>query len=119
MDYRDLVAWQKSMTLAEAIYRETAGFPAEERYGLTSQMRRAAVSIPSNIAEGQGRRSSDEEFARFLRIALGSNCELDTQVELSRRLGFLSQPAAEQLRPLVEEVGRVVSGLLRSKKTTN
>jgi four helix bundle protein len=69
MDYRDLIAWQKSMALAEVVYRETAAFPVEERYGLTSQMRRAAVSIPSNIAEGQGRRSSDEEFARFLRIA--------------------------------------------------
>src|SRR5215207_6481183 len=115
MDYRDLVAWQKSMTLAEAVYRETAAFPIEERYGLTTQMRRAAVSIPSNIAEGQGRRSSDEEFARFLRIALGSNCELDTQLELARRLGLISPASADRVRPQVEEVGRVVSGLLRSK----
>lgn len=115
MDYRDLIAWQKSMTLAEAVYRETGNFPLEERYGLTAQMRKAAVSIPSNIAEGQGRRSSDEEFARFLRIALGSNCELDTQLELASRLGFIEPPASNRLRPLVEEVGRLVSGLLRSK----
>ena len=115
MDYRDLVAWQKSMALAETIYRATATFPLEERYGLTTQMRRAAVSIPSNIAEGQGRRSSDEEFARFLRIALGSNCELDTQLELSVRLGFLTATNAAEVRPQVEEVGRVISGLLRSK----
>ena len=117
MDYRDLVAWQKSMTLAEAIYRETAEFPLEERYGLTAQMRRAAVSIPSNIAEGQGRRSSDEEFARFLRIALGSNCELETQLELALRLGMLSPAASGRVRPLIEEVGRVISGLLRSKSS--
>jgi four helix bundle protein len=115
MDYRDLVAWQKSMTLAEVIYRETAGFPKEERYGLTAQMRRAAVSIPSNIAEGQGRRSSDEEFARFLRIALGSSSELDTQLEVASRLGFISAASTGRVRPQLEEVGRVLSGLLRSK----
>ena len=118
MDYRDLVAWQKSMTLAEAMYRATAGYPIEERYGLTAQMRRAAVSIPSNIAEGQGRRSTDEEFARFLRIALGSSCELDTQLELSRRLGFVDSGTADRVRPLIEEVGRLVSGLLRSKSSS-
>jgi four helix bundle protein len=115
MDYRDLVAWKKSMNLAEAVYRATADYPLEERYGLTAQMRRAAVSIPSNVAEGQGRRSTDEEFARFLRIALGSNCELDTQLELSRRLGLIQPAAADHLRPQIEEVGRLVSGLLRSK----
>src|SRR5688572_9795877 len=116
MDYRDLIAWQKAMTLAEVVYRETAEFPLEERYGLTAQMRRAVVSIPSNIAEGQGRRSTDDEFARFLRIALGSNCELDTQLELALRLKLLSPAAASRVRPLVEEVGRVISGLLRSKQ---
>ena len=97
MDYRDLIAWQKAMTLAEVVYR---------------------VSIPSNIAEGQGRRSTDEDFARFLRIALGSNCELDTQLELAVRLKLLSPSAADRVRPLVEEVGRVISGLLRSKSNS-
>jgi four helix bundle protein len=115
MDYRDLVAWQKAMVLAELIYKETATLPIEERYGLTSQMRRAAVSIPSNIAEGQGRRSSDEDFARFLRIALGSNCELDTQIELATRLDMMKPASAARVRPQVEEVGRLISGLLRSK----
>lgn len=115
MDYRDLIAWQRSMTLAEVVYRLTAPFPLEERYGLTAQMRKAAVSIPSNIAEGQGRRSTDEEFARFLRIALGSNCELETQLELSRRLGFMQAVATARVQPLIEEVGRLISGLLRSK----
>src|SRR5688572_309920 len=116
MDYRDLVAWQKSMDLAEAVYLHTAEFPLEERYGLTSQMRRAAVSVPSNIAEGQGRRSSDEDFVRFLRIALGSLCELETQIELAVRLKLLSEERASRLRPASEEVGRIVNGLLRSKQ---
>ena len=116
MDYRDLVAWQKAMNLAELVYRETAEFPQEERYGLTSQMRRAAVSVPSNIAEGQGRRSTDEEFSRFLAIALGSICELETQLELSVRLQFMNKDAAARVRPLVDEVGKIVSGLRRSKQ---
>jgi four helix bundle protein len=116
MDYRNLVAWQKSMDLAEAIYRETAEFPLEERYGLTSQMRRAAVSIPSNIAEGQGRRSSDDEFVRYLQIALGSLCELETQMELALRLKLLTEKQAAALRPAADEVGRIMNGLLRSKK---
>ena len=115
MDYRDLVAWQKAMTLAEAVYRETAVFPIDERYGLTSQMRRAAVSIPSNIAEGQGRRSSDHEFVRFLGIALGSVCELETQLELAERLQMLGSDSAARLRLLVDEVGRIIGGLRRSK----
>jgi four helix bundle protein len=116
MDYRNLVAWQKSMSLAEAVYRQTGEFPLEERYGLTSQIRRAAVSIPSNIAEGQGRRSTDEEFVRFLRIALGSLCELETQLELALRLKLLSEKQANALRPATDEVGRVINGLLKSKQ---
>jgi four helix bundle protein len=116
MDYRDLVAWQKAMDLAERIYRKTADFPLEERYGLTAQMRRAATSIPSNIAEGQGRRSSDEEFVRFLRIALGSLCELETQLELSLRLKMISAEQLSDVRPSAEEVGRLINGLIRSKQ---
>jgi four helix bundle protein len=115
MDYRDLVAWQKSMDLTERVYRCTADLPLEERYGLTSQMRRAATSIPSNIAEGQGRRSTDDEFIRFLRIALGSLCELETQLELSVRLKMLSPEQLSALRPVSEEVGRLLNGLIRSK----
>jgi four helix bundle protein len=116
MDYRQLVVWQKSMDLAEHVYRETATLPREERYGLTAQLRRAATSIPSNIAEGQGRRSSDDEFLRFLRIALGSLCELETQVELSLRLELLKPQQAQRLRPQTDEVGRLLNGLIRSKQ---
>jgi four helix bundle protein len=114
--YRDLVVWQKAMNLAEVLYRETAEFPIEERYGLTAQMRRAAVSVPSNIAEGQGRRSSDDELVRFLQIALGSLCELETQLELSVRLHLLSTTQMNRLRPLTDEVGRLINGLIRSKR---
>jgi four helix bundle protein len=116
MDYRHLVAWQKSMTLAETVYRETAVFPSEERYGLTAQMRRAAVSVPSNIAEGQGRHSTDSEFVRFLNIAHGSLCELDTQMELASRLQLLNPDAVARVRPISEEVGKILNGLIRSKQ---
>jgi four helix bundle protein len=117
MDYRDLVAWQKAMDLAERVYLASADFPREERYGLTSQIRRAVVSIPSNIAEGQGRRMSDEEFVRFLLIALGSLCELETQLELAVRLRMLDKQSMMALRPLTDEVGRLLNGLVRSKRT--
>jgi four helix bundle protein len=116
MDYRSLIAWQKSMDLAEQIYRETASYPTQERFGLTSQMRRAATSIPSNVAEGQGRRSSDGEFVRFLLIAVGSLCELETQLELSSRLKYLTPDRAKKLQPSLEEVGRLLNGLIRSKQ---
>jgi four helix bundle protein len=115
VDYRNLLVWQKSMTLAEQVYRETAEYPPDEKYGLRSQMRRAATAIPSNIAEGQGRRSTDQEFVRFLQIALGSLCELETQLELSNRLGMLHSAQVAQLQPVINEVGRLLNGLLRSK----
>ena len=116
MDYRDLVAWQKSMDLAERIYIATAKFPKEERYGLISQIRRASVSVPSNIAEGQGRRSSDDEFVRFLQIAMGSLAELETQIELAVRLSFLEKQQAIALRSSTDEVGRLLTGLIKSKR---
>ena len=116
MDYRDLVAWQKAMDLVERVYVASAVFPREEQYGLTAQLRRAAVSVPSNIAEGQGRRSSDDEFVRFLQISVGSLCELETQLELAVRLKFLTKPQAVDLRACSDEVGRLVNGLIRSKK---
>ncbi|HWI20919.1 MAG TPA: four helix bundle protein [Vicinamibacterales bacterium] len=115
MDYRDLVVWQKAMGLAELVYRMTSEFPAQERFGLTSQMRRAATSIPSNIAEGQGRRSTDQELVRFLQIAHGSLCELQTQLELSVRLNLLAADLANELRTQGDEVGRLLGGLIRSK----
>ena len=114
MDYRNLVAWQKAMDLVEETYKLTTSFPKEERYGLTAQIRRAAVSIPSNIAEGQGRRSSNEEFTRFLHISLGSLAELQTQTELAVRLKFLANTSGNALRSSSDEVGRLISGLVRS-----
>lgn len=88
--HKDLTVWQKAMDLVEDIYRITRDFPDEERFGLVQQMRRCAVSIPSNIAEGAGR-SSSREFLRFLSIAIGSLAELETQVEIAKRIGYLSE----------------------------
>jgi four helix bundle protein len=87
--YRDLKVWQKAMDLAVDIYAATANFPAEERFGIVQQMRRAAVSIPSNIAEGYGRRTARQRY-NFLENSLGSTFELETQTELSSRLGFFA-----------------------------
>jgi four helix bundle protein len=111
--YKDLVAWQKSMELVTATYRATAGFPKDELFGLTSQLRRAAVSIPSNIAEGQGR-LSEKEFRYFLGQARGSLMEVETQLQIAENLGYLQ---TEQTRPLLQscaEVGRILNGLLAS-----
>jgi len=116
VDYRDLIVWQRAMELTETVYRLTANYPVDERYGLTSQMRRAAVSIPSNIAEGQGRRSTDEEFVRFLRIGLGSLSELETQLDLSGRLKLITAEQIISIRPATDEVGRLLNGLIRSKQ---
>src|SRR5712692_6834223 len=97
--YKELLVWQKGMTLAKIVYRLTSRFPQEERYGLISQMRRAAISVPSNIAEGQARRGTNE-FLQFLSIAEGSLAELDTQLSLSVELGFTQQAEVDP------EIGR-------------
>lgn len=110
---RDLLAWQKSVVLVEGIYKPTAGLPAGERYGLMSQLRRAAVSIPSNIAEGHGRETT-REFTRSISIARGSLAELETQLEIVSRLGMLP---AEPLLPIIEacdELGHILRGLRKS-----
>ena len=112
-NYTDLTAWQKAMDLVEGVYQVTAGFPQDERYGLTAQVRRAAVSLPSNIAEGQGRGSS-RDFSRFLWIAHGSLRELETQVEIAFRLHYLDVPAKSHLLAAAGEVGRLINGLLNS-----
>ncbi len=88
-NHKDLLLYQKSLDLVEYIYRLTKAFPADERFGLTSQLRRSAVSLPSNIAEGAGRRGK-KEFIQFLYIGLGSLNEMETQIEISRRLGYIS-----------------------------
>ena len=113
--YRELLVWQKAMETAQAVYQTTRGFPKEETYGLTSQMRRAAVSVPSNIAEGQGRMTRGE-FIQFLGQARGSLMELETQVLLAQQLGFLTPQAAETLLSLTAETGRLLNGLISSLK---
>jgi four helix bundle protein len=111
--FEDLQAWRLSMDLVEAIYRCTQQWPGEERYGLVSQIRRAAISIPSNIAEGKGR-ASDKEFIKFLNYARGSVYELQTQIKIAFRLNFLSGPTASVLENQAAEVGRVLNGLIRA-----
>ena len=111
--YRELIAWQKAMNLAETIYKITQAWPKEEVYGLTSQIRRAGVSIPSNIAEGQGR-ISGKEFLHHLSIARGSLLEVETQALLAQRLGYLTGAVADDLFSKADEVSRLISGLSRS-----
>ncbi|NLK49494.1 MAG: four helix bundle protein [Candidatus Cloacimonetes bacterium] len=111
--YRDLLVWQKAMDLAEKIYKSTSDFPKSEIYTLTSQMRRAAVSIVSNIAEGRGR-DSILEYIHFLSIACGSLTELETQIMLSAKLTYLKEEQATHLLSLCDEIGRML-GVLRRK----
>ena len=111
--YRQLVVWQKAIELVLEVYRATQDFPKEEMYGLISQLRRAAVSVPSNIAEGQGRFSTGE-FKQFLGHAKGSLFELQTQVVIAQKLGFMKDKVASKLVALSDEVGRMLSGLLSS-----
>ena len=110
--FRDLSVWQKAMVLAERVYVTTEGLPRAETYGLASQMRRAAVSIPSNIAEGKA--IGGGGYLRHLRIALGSEAELQTQVELATRLKLLEHSDAHKLLRETSEVGRMLSALLKS-----
>jgi four helix bundle protein len=122
--YNDLVVWQKSVELVTEVYRATSTFPREETFGLTSQLRRSAVSIPSNIAEGQGR-ATKGEFVQFLANARGSLFELRTQVHIAGALGFLSSELTDQLMQQADRVGRLLNGLIRSlggtsrRRTTN
>ena len=110
--YRDLIIWQKSINLTKQVYILTQTFPKEEVYGLTSQIRRSAVSIPSNIAEGKGR-NSDKEFIRFLQIALGSLYELQTQLELSLKLRYTNN--IDNLLKLSIEIEKMINSLITKK----
>src|SRR5947207_3228875 len=112
-DYRDLEVWQQAMELVTLIYQHTARFPGEEKYGLTNQLRRAAVSVPSNIAEGQGRRTT-KDFLTFLFIARGSILEVQTQVEIARRLLYLGQDQASLLDNQITTVVRLTNGLINA-----
>ena len=114
-DYRDRIAWQKAMDLVELVYRLTQDFPVDERFGLISQLRRCAVSVPSNVAEGQGR-GGNGDFFRFLQIAHGSLRELETQIEISFRLSFIDSATTQQTQTLSAEVGRLINGLIRAKR---
>ncbi|MGC2273022.1 MAG: four helix bundle protein [Candidatus Sulfotelmatobacter sp.] len=111
--YKDLIAWQKSMDLVSALYDTTESFPRRETYSLTDQMRRAAVSVPSNIAEGQAH-YTDREFRYFLRRSRGSVAELETQVMIARQRNYLSESQASELLKLTDEVSRILSGLINS-----
>ena len=110
--HRDLVVWQKAMDLVVAVYKLTKSFPKTEIYGLASQMQRAAVSVPSNIAEGHGLKPT-QAYARQLAIANGSLTELETQLEIARRLGYLTAEN-ESVIDRAGEVGRILAGLRRS-----
>ncbi len=109
--YRDLQVWCKAMDLVESCYRATSSFPTAERYGLVSQIRRAAVSVASNIAEGHARSRGD--FVRFLYITAGSLTELETQLELSVRLGFLPNELAQSVLRACDDLGRMLGSLRR------
>jgi four helix bundle protein len=116
--FRELLVWQRSMELTVVIYRLTQDFPREEMFGLTSQLRRCAVSIPSNIAEGQGRLNT-REFRQFLGIARGSTCELQTQVEIARRLALGNPQLLDEAEGLSHQIGKMIFTILRKLKTTN
>jgi len=114
--YRELIAWQKAMTFVTEIYRVTQEFPRSELYGLTSQLRRAAVSVPSNIAEGQAR-FSQKEFHHSLSQARGSLAEIETQVSIAKELGYLPAAKASDLLSQEDELGRILNGLLSAIKS--
>lgn len=113
--YQRLLVWQKAMELVMEVYRATAEFPDTEKFGLTAQMRRAAVSIPSNIAEGSGR-GTDREFARFLQIARGSLLELETQIMIAARLSLM--PINNRSLDYINEIFALLSNLIKRMKST-
>ena len=111
--FRGLKVWQASMALVEAVYRATGEFPSTERFGLTAQLRRACVSMPSNIGEGK-RRKRQKVFLYHLDVALGSQAEVDVQLEIAQRLGYLKDADYERLQAAVAEIGRMLTGLIAS-----
>lgn len=113
--FKGLLVWQKSMDLARLVYETTASYPSEEKFGLVSQLRRCAVSIPSNITEGHGRDSFNERV-HFLYISSGSSNELETQIILSRDFGFIDEVAFQELTRLNDEVSKMLSSLIYTLK---
>ena len=111
--YRDLLVWQKGMKLVEMVYEKLTEFPKEELYGLTSQIKRSVISIPSNIAEGKGRKTN-KDFMQFLHIALGSLYEFQTQMELSKRLNMIEN--INEIENISLEIEKMLNALINSKK---
>lgn len=111
--HKDLNVWQKAIDLVTIIYKETNNFPSSELYGLTNQIRRSAVSIPSNIAEGAGR-ASKKEFSRFSSISIGSASELETQLIISKNLGFINDMTFERVVKELEDIRKMTIGLMKS-----
>jgi four helix bundle protein len=114
--HKDLEVWKKAMDFVIGLYKTTVSFPDDERYGLTSQLRRAAVSIPSNIAEGAARQSN-KEFIQFLYIALGSTVEIETQLNIARNLNFIKADTFEKMDAEQNEISRMLMGLIKYRKT--
>jgi four helix bundle protein len=114
-DFRQLDVWQRAQELAVQVYRQTNHYPKEERYGLTDQLRRATVSIPTNVAEGCGR-AGDADFARFVQIAFGSACEVESLLLLSRDLGFLTAIDYDAMQGRLVSVKRMLAALLKKLK---
>ncbi|TWT90224.1 hypothetical protein Mal64_06080 [Pseudobythopirellula maris] len=114
-DFQNLVVWQKAHQLTLSVYRDTRNFPSDERFGVTSQLRRSVSSIPANIAEGCGR-GTDADFARFLQIAMGSASETEYHLRLSRDLSYLNQQQWDPLNQLTCEVKRMLAALLKKLK---
>ncbi len=115
LTHKNLTVWQKSIDLSVCIYKRTSGFPKEENFGISSQMRRASLSIPSNIAEGHGRKS-DKDLVRFLYISLGSASELETQLIVAHKLSFLMEEEFNALSISLNEIIKMLVSLIRSKK---
>ena len=116
--FRKILVWQKSITLVTKIYKATSTFPKEEMFGLTSQIRRSSVSIPSNIAEGSGR-ESNKDFLRFLYISLGSIFEMQTQLEIAKNIIYLKEEEVNNLYEDSREIVRMLASLIRKLKDTN
>lgn len=114
--HKDLIVWQKGVRLCKEVYEATEKFPKSEIYGITSQMRRSAVSIPSNIAEGRSRNTT-KDFLHFLSIALGSASELETQIEIAKELSFLEERKYININELLVEVSKMIMGLMKKLDT--
>ena len=115
-DYKELLVWQKAVAFVTETYKTTRGFPADEKFGLTAQIRRAATSVPANIAEGWGP-GSTKEYVQFLVVARGSLLELETHLMVSRNLGYLNAVQLEAAQTRIEEIGKMLNGLIHSLRS--